>query len=631
MRRLQSNFKYLAGFSALAGAAGSVFLAGCQSPAEHRARADRVAAEIIGEKQDEALGRTEPFTIERPSETFRQRLMLEQNLPAVGPASHGMGELQEPEHWPEVGEPPYRPEAFLPESFGSERPVQINLIEALQLSAANSRAYQSEKESLFNTALGLDLERYRFDTTFTGFLEGIFSTDQQSYQTGVEGTAEVGFERQLKSGAALGGRLVVDLVRLLSGEGATSLGLAVDGSISIPLLRGSGRHIVTEPLTQAERDVLYAIYQFERFKIDYAVRVADEYFSVLQQLDQIANTEASYRRLVLLVERTEALHDRSRVTGIEVDQARQDLLRSRERWIGAQENYSRALDRFKLTLGLPTDARIELSDAEFERLMNEAEVMLGEQTVEVGLDLDDEEEPTDGTAEIPEPDPSERGRYEFGEDSAITLAMENRLDLRIAEGEVFDAQRQVVVAADALRPGLNLTGGGSFGSRRSLGSATSPDARLDPSDGFYSLGAAMDMPWSRRSEQIGFRQSLIRVDSALRNFQELEDQVKLDVRDSLSTLLQQREGYRIQTQALDIAERRVRQAQAFQEVDRAETRDVLEANEALLQAQNSVVDSLVSYRIAELNMQRNLGLLEVNNQGLWIEYSPNRRETEEEE
>jgi outer membrane protein TolC len=616
---------------AVGGGIAAAYLAGCQSAAKHRAEADRAAAGIVEEMQQQALGRTEPFTIERPSRTFRQRLMLDQNLPASGPESYGVDELEDPEHWPNVGEPFERPETFTPETVDMDGVFEITLVDALQIAAANSRAYQSEKESLFSTALQLDLERFRFDTTFFGTLQGIFSTDQATHQTGARGTAEGGFQRQLESGADLSGRLVVDLVRLLSGEGATSLGLLADGSITIPLLRGAGRHIVTEPRTQAERNVLYAIFDFERFKLSYAVRVANEYFSVLQQFDQITNAEASYRRLFSLVERTEALHEMGRATGIEVDQARQDLLRARDQWIVAQENYSRQIDQFKLTLGLPADSMIRLSPAEFEDLMAEAELMLGEQIPPPSIHIDQNgDDPADIV--IPEPDTQERGRYELDEDEAIALALEHRLDLRIAQGDVFDAQRGVIIAADALRPGLNLTGSATFGERRSaIGSATAPDARLDFSDGFYSVGAQMDMPWSRRAERIAFRRSLILVDAAVRNFQNIEDNVKLDVRDALRDLRQQREGYRIQRQALDIAERRVRQTQAFQEVGRASTRDVLEANDALLAAQNAVVNALVRYRIAELSLQRDLGLLQVDHQGLWNEYDPNGVQIEEQE
>ncbi|MCC5847324.1 MAG: TolC family protein [Verrucomicrobia bacterium] len=596
---------------------GSLGLLGCQSASSHREAADRSAAEIIEETQKAGLGRTEPFFVERPSETFRQRLLLDQGLSQTGSASMGGNALTPPEHWPDTGEPLNRPTAFFPaQDEETEGPVRISLVDALQIGAGNARDYQSRKEALFSSALQLDLERFRFDNSYRGALESAFSSNRESSETGVRGTGELGVQRTLETGATLSGRLVLDLVRLLSGDGGSSLGIVADGSITVPLLRGAGRHVVTESRTQAERDVLYSLYRFERFKRSYVVRVAREYFSVLQRRDEIANNEASYGRLELLVERTEALHERGRVTGIQVDQGRQDLLRARERLISSRENYQRELDNFKLTLGLPTDSRIELEEAEFDRLMEDAEAMLGgPATTAPGT----EQEAAQGP----------RGRFEIDEKRAIELALENRLDLRVAFDEVEDAQRRVAIAADALRPGLDVTGSGRIGERRSsVSSASQGDARFNPGDGLYGLDAELDAPWSRRSERIAFRRSLLQLESAVRDAQELEDNVKLDVRNALRDLLQQREQYRIQAQALNIAERRVRQAQAFEAVGRAETRDVLEANEALLQAQNAVVDALVRYRISELTFQRDLGLLQVDERGLWSEMNPDNFDNE---
>ncbi len=60
----------------------------------------------------------------------------------------------------------------------------------------------------------------------------------------------------------------------------------------------------------------------------------------------------------------------------------------------------------------------------------------------------------------------------------------------------------------------------------------------------------------------------------------------------------------------------------FLQAGRAQIRDLLEAQEALLSAQNAVTAQAVRYRIAELELQRDLDILEVSEEGLWNEYSP---------
>ena len=64
----------------------ALLMGGC-SAQNYRERRDQAARSIIEQKQQQATGRTEPFTIERPADTLRRRLLLDQELPHSSPAS----------------------------------------------------------------------------------------------------------------------------------------------------------------------------------------------------------------------------------------------------------------------------------------------------------------------------------------------------------------------------------------------------------------------------------------------------------------------------------------------------------------------------------------------------------------
>ncbi len=64
----------------------------------------------------------------------------------------------------------------------------------------------------------------------------------------------------------------------------------------------------------------------------------------------------------------------------------------------------------------------------------------------------------------------------------------------------------------------------------------------------------------------------------------------------------------------------MRSISLFMEAGRAETRDLLEAQDALLAAQNNLTSAGVNYRIAELEIQRDMGVITVTDTGLWKEY-----------
>jgi len=597
---------------------------GCRSPRKHRIEADKVAYNTIEEQQREALGYAEEFSIERPSDILRRRLLVQQELPRSGDASLGTDRLKLIEHWPEKKYP--KPVSFSDPNTGLEagKSIQLSLIQALQVGARNSFEYQSYKEDVFRAALDLDLERNEFRSIFAGEVESLAGTDGSGDRTvsGTESSGSVDSSRKLKSGTQLSTGLAVDLANLLTMGGASSLGIMADATITIPLLRGSGEHVVAEPLTQAQRDVVYAIYKFERFKQTFAVNVAGEYLGVLRQRDQVENTEDNYESLIRSARRSRRLADAGMLPEIQVDQAVQDELRARNRWISATESYKSRLDSFKDLLGLPPDAAIELDRSDLETLVAPASELVVESAKEEGLSKNKQTSPADAPIELVPANYENAGPLELKQDRAIQLALENRLDLRMAQGKVYDAQRAVVVLADALGAELTLFGSADLGEGRSVSSATSDDAKLRMNKGTYSGLLTLDLPLERTAERNAYRNGYITLERTVRELQKLEDQIKLSIRNKLRDMLEAREGLQIQGQSVIVAEKRVKSTNMFIEAGRAQIRDLLEAQDALLSAKNGLTSAAINYRVAELELQRDMGVLKVDKSGLWQEYLP---------
>jgi outer membrane protein TolC len=632
----------------VASAVAVVVVSGC-SPQKYREQADRKALQIIDEKQAATLGKTEPFTIERPAETLRRRLMIEQNLPHSAPGSRSSHDLEPIEHWPadDYLSSTTRPADPLAARAGPGL-IRLSLFDALQVAAYNNREYQARKEGIFQDALQLDLARDEFRPFFTAGTGGRITRDLGGPEnvTGAVLTNRVGVEQRLAGGARISVAILHDLAALLTGNRATSRGLATDISIAVPLLRGAGEHVVTEPLTQAERNVAYSLLDFEQYKRTFAVNIASQYLAVLQRLDTVVNAEESYRRLVVQVERSRVLTEAGWLPPFQMDQALTDELAARDSWIAARAAYTDSLDGFKVLLGLPPDARIELERRELDELARSTADMLqiplpGDPATPPPADpAADPQAPATQPADpvavervlrqmpAPEevvlqlPDPAEAGRFELPETRALELALENRPDLRVARGVVYDAQRRITVAANALKAGLSLSGSASAGSRRGVGSAGLPDAQLRFDQGSYTAGFDLDLPLERTAERNAYRNSYIAMEQAVRSLQATEDQIKLAVRNRLSDLLQAREALKTQTQAVIVAERRVASTEMLFEAGRVQVREVLEATAALTRARNALTSALVRYRVAELAMGRDLGVLEVDEEGLWREYIP---------
>lgn len=599
---------------------------GCRTASEYFQESNRVAADIIRKSMGEEFDDRDVFTIERPADTLRRRLLTGQGLPVAGEASFGSDRLKPVPHWPEVdypGEVNQSDAELWPEPGNA---LQLNLVQALRAGAMNNPEYQAKKEEIFRKALDLDLARSDFQFKPGGTAASEYTLDKSNpardSMEGFDHSADLNLGKRLYNGLKISTAIALDLVKLLTQGRTSSMGITGDASITVPLLRGAGRHIVTEPMTQAQRNVLYALYDFEIYKKKLAVDIASSYLGVLSQLDQVDNAAENYRNLVVSARRTRMLANAGRATEIGVDRALQDQLRAKERWVSATSVYETRLDQFKELMGLPPDARIDLDKKEMENMGIRISGILSGLEPGKGIFYDEKNMNPENISGLKDMERGNAGPMELDEARALRLGLDNRLDLRISEGKVYDAQRAVVVKADALGAELTLLGEASLGQSRSLAQAGLDDARISTDRGIYTGLFKLDLPFERTAERNAYRKSYIELESAVRGFQQTEDDIKLSVRGSLRKMSKGREAITIQSNALAVAEKRVKSTEMFFEAGRAELRDLLDAAEALLTARNGLTSAIVNYRVAELEFQRDTGLLQIDKNGLLMEYTP---------
>ncbi len=597
-------------------------LTSCRSTQEWREQADERAGDLIRQAQETALQKSEPIEVESPADSLRRRLLQDQNLEMADEVSQGIRALKDeydPEtktNWRNSEHLKEGAEVYLPWSTGQK--VRISLTDALLIAARNNSTYQNQKEQLFRTALALDLEADEFRSTFSGKLNNALQSSHNGNRR-VTGTVQegiAGFSQTFKNGTELAASLSVDLVKLLTKDHGSAWGVLGDASISIPLLRGSGKFVVMEPLRQAERNLIYQVRSFEQYKREFLVSVTRSYLGVLKSWQSYLNQEENYKRAILSSRRSRRMADSGSLAEYEFDQNLQNELSSRANWISARQSYDNNLDSFKILLGLPPDADIEPMYEELSTLQKASE-----QTVEgvVMADYSGDIPNAEAPVELVPPDDNQKGINEIDLDKAISLALKNRPDLQNALDAVEDAKRAVLVAEDGLRAELTLGGRASVGESRSLAGADGDNGDFRVSRGSYSGFLNVNMPWHRTAERNAYRNSLIALERAVREYQTKEDSIKQEIRGSLRNLVENRSAVIIQWQALHLAERRVKNTDMLLQAGRVEVKDVLDAQSALLSAQNSLNSAIVAYRIQELELQQQLGMLQVNVDGTWEE------------
>jgi outer membrane protein TolC len=140
-------------------------------------------------------------------------------------------------------------------------------------------------------------------------------------------------------------------------------------------------------------------------------------------------------------------------------------------------------------------------------------------------------------------------------------------------------------------------------------------AELDESD--YGVSLGYDLPVDRLSERNRYRQAQINLERQRRSTSLAEDNIKLQVRQDYRLVQQAIETYSIQQESLKTAQKRVDTTAILIEAGRAITRDYLEAQRALVSAQNNLTSALVDLYIARLTLFLDMEQLRVDDTGTW--------------
>ncbi|MCK5944112.1 MAG: TolC family protein [Planctomycetes bacterium] len=506
--------------------------ASCYSPEGNREWADRAVYGVLDKASEKVLGQTREFVVERPVDTLRRRLLT------------------------------------------SSTPIQLSLADALDVAAENSREFQREKERLYLAALNLTTTLNDFRVRFGG-----------GVSAGVDGTRDNATDATIVPDLSaavdtpVGTSIVTSFVQtfmrgLLNGgqfDGSSILNLTV----TQPLLRGAGRHIAREPLTQAERNVIYAIRDFERFRSQFAIDLVADYWNVAQQMADLSNVEANYSSFKLSRLQIEELYNAGRRTIVDLGRAQQSEYSADAQQVAAANRLQNSLDSFKLTLGLPVTAQITLDPNELARLVEQ------------------------GVQEV-----------DLSQEEAVKLALRRRYDYRTTVDEVEDVGRRVLIAENALNFGLDFTAAISVPAEQGAG------LNLDWSQIDWSAGVDLNLFLDRIPLRNAYRSQLITFDQTLRAREQAEDQLSASVRRSLRNIQAALDSFEIQTVAVDLARQRVEATTDLYAAGRVPALDKLDAQDSLLSAQLNRNAAIVDYAIARLQLMNDLEAVRLDPQGL---------------
>lgn len=313
-----------------------------------------------------------------------------------------------------------------PNRWGREEPFRINLLQSLELAIINSREFQSRREDLYLAALPVTLQRFNFYPQFLATQNAIRSWATSAHPNGPQDAglvnSNVGVSQAFATGALLLLRTANQTVIDFSDRNGPTLSqTAFLLDLTQPLLQGAGKAVALENLTQAERNLLYAVREYARFGKEFFAAIAVGgrivtgsgigafgganlnirgqaaivgYYPTLEIQARLENQRANVAALEGYFNLIKGLAEGGGYSKLQVDQVELDLLQARSQVLALEVSLADSLDQFKIQLGIPTDVPLELEpeplqpiraqidrfdavDNQFRKLLNDVADLLG--------------------------------------------------------------------------------------------------------------------------------------------------------------------------------------------------------------------------------------------------------------
>ena len=545
-------------------------LGGCYGSVENL---DRDVAKMIAERQRLALGQqgVSDASVSPPG-TDRQSPDLYNETPGTyNPEAADLPTRAKPADAP--ADKSYEPDP------GAD-PTLLDLPALLAFSIEHAPEYRSEKERLFLATLSLLIERHAWGPRFFNTLSADVSGTPESgdYDTALDLVNDFTVSQRLPYGGTASVSALVNYTNLLQQSSTNTSpdelqSSGINAAINLPLLRGAGQ-VAREDLIQAERNLIYAVRDFERFRRSFFVDISNTYFGLLRQQQRIRNQELQIEGLERLAEEQAELLEAGRIPGFEAADAEAQVLFGQSNLASVLDDYASSLDSLKLRIGMPVSQPLVIMPAQIE---------------------------------VPSP--------ALDSAESIKIGQAARLDLQTSEDQVDDARRDVRVARNQLKGDLDLD------ASLDLNSDSGRDidgADLELGDSDFRVGLEYSVPLDRKIEQAQYRSALVDLERAERDYLTQRDRVALDVRDASREIERATLTLELQGRNVVLAERRLENVKILRRRGDVPPRRLIEAEEDLLDARNSRDQALADLQTSVLNYLLQTGQMRVDAQGRWL-------------
>jgi len=458
------------------------------------------------------------------------------------------------------------------EGMTGDKPLILSLEDSLKMAFKGNRGYISQKESLFLSALSLVGTRHTFSPQLSSVLSYLLN-DSTGSARGQDTDLSLSISQRLSHGGtlSLSGSTDYNASSDTTLNNPRTFSSSLGISLSQPLLRNAGKTIALESLIQGERNVVYAIREFELARQQFTIDATSRYYGLVGQQKQLENRRRSLDDATFTWKKAEAFFKIGEQSEMDVMRAKRNVLNSKNDLLAAEEIFELDLDRFKVFLGLPIALEIDITQTTFD-------------FIDVDYDIE----------------------------SAVDTAMANRLDFLTRLEQLEDSERALAISKDGLLPDIDLNLGYNLSSNPN---ASFSNQKLE--NGSYSAGLTFGIPLDRVSQQNSYRQAQISHYRSVRSFEEYKDNFIINIRGAFRELTRFKKSLEITEQIIEFEKRNKKVSEIKFNQGKISNLDLVDAQQALLDAENNLVQDKITYEITRLGLLKDLGILFIDENGMW--------------
>lgn len=440
-------------------------------------------------------------------------------------------------------------------TLAEDAPVVLSLDEAISLALKHNSALQAARDRVSSANISLEGAQSEFAIKIQPAISGLFQKNQDLTQ---------GYGIQLSKKFHIGGELSLQaqtqIDKSLTKQYQTELTLAY----TQPLLKGRGTLPTTAELAAAERSTRSQSRNLLLAQQQLMINVATAYYGILRDQMMVDVNMQTLARAKTLLQAAEAKLKVGMASKMDVFRSELQALTAENGVVDAQAALQNTKRQFNLLLGADLNAAFALS------------ATLDYQPVTV-----------------------EQAQL-------VQQALENRLELQEAYENLNDAERQVQIARQNLYPPLDLS---IQYTRNGAGNAFKES--LDLTDSRWGVGFNSTFNLDTARDRGTYQQAQLAYDAALRAIQATEQDVTLDVLQTVTALNQAQARVELQEQSVRQAEKQWELADLRYKKGLSDNLDVIDAEGALLGAKTNYYTAIAQQLIAKLKLKQVTGTLEI--------------------